>query len=145
MFFIFHINNKNYTPPNVGFGYSYVLPIILAGLIAKKGEILIVENPEAHLHPGAQSRLSQFLVRVANQGVQVFIESHSDHILNALRVCVKQIEIEPDEVKVFFFANNEKNTTTPEIFTPTIDIDGRIDEWPDGFFDEWNNNLIELL
>jgi predicted ATPase len=142
----FRMNGNDYTPPNVGFGYSYTLPIIVAGLIAKSNEILIVENPEAHLHPRAQSRLAQFLVKVANTGVQIFIESHSDHILNALRVEVKKEAIAHQEVKVFFFANQDNNqNTTPEVFNLEIDADGRIEEWPDGFFDEWNNNLIELL
>ena len=84
------INNKNnsykYKPTNVGFGYSYVLPLIVSGLIAQKEEILIIENPEAHLHPRAQSRIAEFFSKVASCGVQVFIESHSEHILNGLRV-----------------------------------------------------------
>lgn len=133
-----------YTPLNVGFGYSYILPIIVAGLVAKYGEILIIENPEAHLHPGAQSRLAEFLARVASMGVQVFVESHSDHILNGLRVCVKKETLQPEDVQIFYFDNDE-NSSSPKIFTPQIDKDGRIEEWPDGFFDEWNNNLMELL
>ncbi|MFT6938413.1 MAG: putative ATPase, partial [Saprospiraceae bacterium] len=72
-----------YRPSNVGFGYTYILPIVVSGLIAKSGEILIVENPEAHLHPKAQSELTKFLALVASCGVQVFIESHSEHVLNA--------------------------------------------------------------
>ena len=117
----------------------------MAGLLAKLGEILIIENPEAHLHPRAQSRLAQFLAKVASTDVQVFVESHSDHILNGLRVEVKHKMISSDDIKVFFFANGAESPTTPYIFTPIIDEDGRIEEWPDGFFDEWNNNLIELL
>jgi predicted ATPase len=73
-------SEKRYKPFNVGFGYSYILPIIVSGLIAKKGHKLIVENPEAHLHPRAQSEITRFLALVASCGVQVFIESHSEHI-----------------------------------------------------------------
>lgn len=141
---LFKMGDKTYAAPNVGFGYAYILPLVVSGLIAKKGEILIIENPEAHLHPKAQSRLAQFLVQVAQTGVQVFVESHSDHILNALRVCVKNKEIDKSDVKVFFFTNDPAKNS-PQIHRPTIDEDGRIDEWPEGFFDEWNNNLIELL
>jgi len=140
----FRFNDKDYTPLNVGFGYSYILPIIVSGLVAKDGEILIIENPEAHLHPRAQSRLAEFLARVASMGVQVFVESHSDHILNGLRVCVKKETLQPEDVQIFYFDKDE-NSTSPKVFMPQIDKDGRIEEWPDGFFDEWNNNLMELL
>jgi len=75
--------DKHNKPTNIGFGFSYALPIIVSGLIAKEGEILIVENPEAHLHPRAQSRITKFLAKVSQCGVQVFIETHSDHVLNA--------------------------------------------------------------
>ena len=72
------INNKNnsykYKPTNVGLGYSYILPLIVSGLIAKEDEILIIENPEAHLHPRAQSRIAEFFSKVASCGVQVIIE-----------------------------------------------------------------------
>jgi predicted ATPase len=140
----FKMGTKSYTMPNVGFGYSYILPIIVSGLIAKPNQILIIENPEAHLHPRAQSRLAHFLAKVAKTGVQVFIESHSDHILNALRVAVKNKNLNPDDLQIFYFAENP-DEDAPNIFTPQVDEDGRIDEWPDGFFDEWNNNLMELL
>lgn len=70
---------------NIGYGVSFVLPIIVSGLLAKKGDILIIENPELHLHPKAQSELSLFLSVVANAGVQVLIETHSDHIVNGVR------------------------------------------------------------
>jgi len=70
-------NSYSYNPVNVGFGYSYILPLIITGLIAKPGEIVMIENPEAHLHPRAQSRIAEFFSLVASCGVQVFIESHS--------------------------------------------------------------------
>jgi predicted ATPase len=137
--FSFDKETRNkFKPNNIGFGYSYVLPIIISGLIAVPGDMLIVENPEAHLHPKAQSRLARFLAKVAATGVQVFIESHSEHILNALRVCVKNKQLDPADINTLYFTNDK-------IVTPTIDEDGRIDLWEEGFFDEWNNNLMELL
>ena len=74
--------------PNAGFGISYALPIVVAGLRAEVGGLLLVENPEAHLHPAGQSRIGGFLARVAADGVQIFIETHSDHVLNGIRVAV---------------------------------------------------------
>jgi len=140
----FVIDEREFLPSTVGFGYSYTLPIIISGLIAKENEILIIENPEAHLHPKAQSRLMKFLAKVAKKGVQIFIESHSDHILNALRICVKKEILEAKEVNVFFFAN-DKNSKSPKIFMPQIDKNGGISDWQEGFFDEWENSLMELV
>lgn len=74
------------TAPNIGFGISYVLPIIATGLIAEKGSYMIVENPEAHLHPSAQSKVGQFLAMVASNGVNVVLETHSDHVINGIQI-----------------------------------------------------------
>lgn len=139
----FNMKGKSYTPPNVGFGYSYTLPIVLSGLIAKKDEILIIENPEAHLHPRAQSRLAQFLAKVASLGVQVIIESHSEHILNGIRIASisPDIGISNDEVSIFYF--HEKGN---ELFTQLpIEQDGSIKNWVDGFFDQQEIDLSELF
>ena len=76
-------------PPNTGFGLSYILGVIVAGLVASPETILIVENPEAHLHPKAQSCIGEFLARVAAGGSQVFVETHSEHVLNGMRRMVK--------------------------------------------------------
>ena len=68
--------------PNAGFGISYALPVVVAALRAADGGLLLVENPEAHLHPAGQSKIGGFLARIAADGVQVFLETHSDHVLN---------------------------------------------------------------
>ncbi len=132
-----------YRPSNVGFGYTYILPIIVSGLIAKSGEILIVENPEAHLHPKAQSELTKFLALVASCGVQVFIESHSEHVLNAIRVATlkNEIEISNDNVSVLYFQNDKKE---PFVHLE-IDEKGKIDNWVDGFFDQQELDLGEIF
>ncbi len=131
----------DFQPSNVGFGYSSVLPIIVAGLIAKPGEKLIVENPEIHLHPKAQSALIQFLVAVANTGVQVFIESHSDHVLNALRIAVLKKQLSSDDISVLYF----QKTNEEGVQTIAIQDDGRIETWPTGFFDQMDNDFSLLF
>lgn len=128
-------------PSNVGFGYSTILPIIISGLIAKPGEKLIVENPEIHLHPKAQSALIQFLVAVANTGVQVFVESHSDHVLNALRIAVLRTKLLAEDVSILSF---QANVQEPVNQLP-IQKDGRIETWPTDFFDQMDNDLNALL
>jgi len=128
-------------PSNVGFGYSSILPIIVTGLIAKPGEKIIIENPEIHLHPKAQSSLIEFLIKVANTGVQIFIESHSDHVLNALRLATKNGLLAPEDVNILFFERENNDT---KIIKPTIDSNGRLDHWPEDFFDETAKSLASL-
>jgi predicted ATPase len=136
--------DKRYKPSNIGFGYSYILPIIISGLIAGPGEMLIVENPEAHLHPKAQSRLTQFLLRVASCGVQVLIESHSEHILNTLRICVKNKDysLTPQDAAVLYFTAIKQDCSIIRI---PINEDGSIDDWPENFFDQSEKDLQMLL
>jgi predicted ATPase len=137
---------ERYKPSNVGFGYSYILPTVVAGLIAQSGEILIIENPEAHLHPRAQHKLTQFLAKVAATGVQIFVESHSEHILNALRICTIEQEgqekiLNNTDLSILYF---QDNLTTPFIHIP-IDEKGGIDEWPEGFFDQTDKDFKILF
>jgi predicted ATPase len=134
-------SSKTYKPPNVGFGYSYALPIIVSGLIARSGEILIVENPEAHLHPYAQSQLSNFLSRVSATGVQVFIESHSDHVLNGLRIAVLDQVVKSADLTVLYF-DRRLSETIKQI---PVESDGSIKIWPDGFFDQNSADFSRLF
>lgn len=133
-------SKRLYKPANIGFGYSYVLPIIVSCLVAKAGEILIVENPEAHLHPAAQAQLAKLLSIVSSCGVQVFIETHSDHIVNAIRLAVKNKIVTPEEANVFFFG---KNSETPFEAIP-IQEDGGIEHWPAGFCDQAELDLEKI-
>lgn len=139
------LNNRNdeheYKPMNVGFGYSYILPLVVSGLIAKPGEILIVENPEAHLHPRAQSRITEFFAKVASTGVQVFIESHSEHILNSLRLSSvkKDIMINSDDISIYYFDEEFGITNL------TVDAKGKIKNWPKGFFDQQEIDLANIF
>ncbi len=129
---------------NIGFGLTCVLPVVLSLLAAKQGDLLIVENPEAHLHPKGQRKMGELIARVANGGVQVILETHSDHLLNGVRLSVRKNEIGQDKVKVYFFKNNQENGKK-EIVNPLILSDGRISSWPDGFFDEWDKAIDELF
>ena len=135
------LKSRDSKPTNIGIGFSYVFPILVAGLTSQAGDLLIVENPEAHLHPSAQSVIAKFLACVAMQGVQVFIESHSEHILNSLRVMIKQNQIGSDDVNVLFF-----DAEYPTFFKSIpINKNGRMPEWPDGFFDQAEKDLNILL
>ena len=127
-------------PANVGFGLTYTLPIIAAALGSSPGSVFIVENPEAHLHPAGQSQIGGFLARLAAAGVQVVIETHSDHVLNGIRIAVSAERLlEAEDVAIHFLGHNEASTT--EI---TLGNTGTLDLWPTGFFDQAEHDLAEL-
>jgi len=135
-----------YRPTNVGFGLTYTLPILVAVLSASPGALLLLENPEAHLHPRGQARMGELLALVASTGVQVVLETHSDHLLNGVRVAVHDGHLAPERVRLHFFERKDAGERTiHQIVSPRMDRDGRIDLWPAGFFDEWDAALDRLL
>jgi predicted ATPase len=133
-------------PTNVGFGITYALPIVVATLSARAGDTLLVENPESHLHPSGQSKIGRMLALAASGGVQVFVESHSDHVLNGMRLGVKRGEILPAQVAILSF-DRPGGDPSDDVRVRALQIDrhGKIDHWPPGFFDETEKLLFELL
>ncbi len=131
-----------FSPLNSAFGYSYLLPIVTAVLTAKKNGGILLENPEAHLHPAAQFRLGLFLAVAAEQGIQLIIETHSDHLLNGIRVAAKEKKISSDNVSILYFADSDGYHDAQRI---VLDEEGDLDRWPEGFFDEWEKALDTLI
>lgn len=126
---------------NCGFGYSYILSVIIVLLSTEEGCVFI-ENPEAHLHPLAQARLMELVCeQVKNKNIQVFIETHSEHIINRVRLCSlkKEFAITNQDVSLYFFDKDYK------VLSLTIDEDGQVSNWPVGFFDQQENDLREIL
>jgi len=126
-------------PINVGFGLTQVLPIVIAALSAAKEDILLIENPEVHLHPAGQALMGQFLAEVVSAGVQVIVETHSDHVLNGIRRFVKAGRIQPEQVAIHFFRPSSSDIA--QVVSPQIDAAGNIDSWPDGFFDQFDKDM----
>lgn len=129
-------------PNNVGFGLTQVLPIIVATLTAKQGDLLLIENPEVHLHPAGQALMGRYLAEVASSGVQIILETHSDHILNGMRRAVKSGTISSTDVKLYFFNSRyhaEKHGIS-QVINPRIDKHGNLDAWPAGFFDQFDKD-----
>lgn len=144
----FYLDSANGTegfrPSNVGFGYSYVLPILTTLLLAERGAKVFIENPEAHLHPGAQSRLMNFMVKSAvDKDVQLFIETHSDHIINALRIGVLNNTIGKRDARIIHF--NRENAATPTSYQIKIDSHGQLSDYPQEFMDEWGTQMSQLV
>ena len=133
------------TPPLTGFGYSYAFPIVVAGLLCSCDRFpnmaLIVENPEAHLHPSAQSNMGKFLALIAGCGVQVIVETHSEHIIDGARLQLAH-EKKTDCMRVHFFSYDEQGTSVKQI---NVNQRGELTSWPKGFFDQKQKDLRELL
>ena len=102
--------------------------------------MFIVENPEAHLHPAGQSEIGRFLVRLAATGVQVVIETHSDHVFNGIRLAVTgEGLLAAKDVAIHFLGPDESEGT--EI---SLGNTGALDVWPSGFFDRAEHDLAAL-
>ena len=135
------VASRRHRATNVGFGLSYVLPVVLA-LLSEPGTLCLIENPEAHLHPRGQTRLAELASRAAAAGVQVFAETHGDHFLDGVRLAVRDGLIAPDQTAIHYFERRDGRTT---VTSPEIDADGFLPHWPDGFFDQRDDNLARLL
>ncbi|MDC3962565.1 AAA family ATPase [Polyangium jinanense] len=118
-----------------GFGYSQLLPILLKGLLAEPDSILLIEQPELHLHPAVQVRLAEFLVAMMRDGQQVIIETHSEHLVNAVRVLAAEDDTGEIAAKsAIFFIDGDRSP--PRLHDLSIQPDGTIPNWPSNFFGE---------
>lgn len=131
------------TPTQTGFGISYILPIVTAALWAstQQNQILLIENPEAHLHPAAQSKIGKFLALVAASGVQVIVETHSEHVVDGVRVQMTALE-KTEDVYVHFLSQENGHV---EIEQLTVNRYGELSDWPEYFFDQKQMDLRELI
>lgn len=134
--------SRRFRATNVGFGLSYALPVIVALLSAQNDDLVMIENPEAHLHPAGQTRLAELAARAAAAGAQVVLETHSDHILDGIRLAVRNGIVAPDQTVFHYF---RRAGLTADVRTPAIRQDGRLDSWPAGFFDQHERNLAALV
>lgn len=161
---ISHAEIDTYRPTNVGFGLSYTLPIIAAalGCVAvplnkegnnawvqawelnktQNGMLLMVENPEAHLHPKGQTAMGKLLALCAQQGVQVIVETHSEHVMDGIRIAIKLGQINHNLVRFHYFTKDEQGKT--DLISPKIDEKAKLDTWPEGFFDQTLKNRALL-
>ena len=138
------VNSDWMLPTNMGFGISYSLPIVAAGLLAADGGILIVDSPESHLHPSGQSAMGNFLAAIAASGVQVVVETHSDHILNGFRIAAmdRQNGIQPADIIFYHSLTDESNWL--DFDRVSITQTGGLSNWPKGFFDQREIDLARL-
>lgn len=128
---------------STGFGITQVLPIVVAGLLTPAGGFLIVESPEVHLHPAAQSALAKFFAWIAGSGVNVILETHSDHIIDGIRVAVADPRYSLSHTDCSI-VNVRPDAQQPIVEPIRIFANGALSAWPKGFFDQQAVNLRTL-
>jgi len=126
----------------VGFGISQILPIITLLLTSKRNEIILIENPEVHLHPKLQSLFVDLCIFILGSGRKLVIETHSEHIINRLRYKIKSMPSLLDKINVLFFEKDEEGIIYTDI---EITKEGRLADWPKNFFDQTYNDLLGLI
>lgn len=130
---------------SVGVGVSQVLPILVQCLVAGPGALIILEQPELHLHPAAQQRLADFLIACTNWGQRFLVESHSEHLVLRLRRRIAEDESDAlrDQVVILFAERDEQGDTAYRHVEVTET--GGVTEWPEGFFDQGPDDAHRLL
>ena len=126
--------------PDVGFGISQVLPVLVQCFYAPSGSIILMEQPEIHLHPRAQSALADVMIDVinsredsANRDIQLVIETHSEHFLRRLQRRIAEDKISQEKVSAYF-AKVSNSNREPILEPLEIDRYGNIRNWPEHFF-----------
>ena len=138
-----------FSAENVGFGLSYALPIVLALLSSGNNSLVLIENPEAHLHPRGQSELAKLIAFAAQSGVQIILETHSEHIINGILVACKKFElgekgINKGLVRIYHFRRDEERHCAVAQQIKVLQ-DGKVDKQPDDFFEQTERDLGYLL
>lgn len=135
-------SNDNFAT-NIGFGISYALPVIVTCLVAKKDSFVVIENPEAHLHPAAQAAMGRFLATMSKAGLNIIVETHSDHILEGIQLFVAENRGWNEKVSINCFSKGE-GENQPFVKSISFNQNAEFSDWPDGFMDQSQKNFVEL-
>lgn len=132
-----------HTPRNVGSGISYLISILIVCLASEEKSLIIIENPEIHLHPKAQSKLTEFLYFIAKTGRQVFIETHSDHIFDGVRAGIASHTMNDELIAVHFITTDKETGTNCEKIN--FGKRGKILNPKKDLFDQFDLDLDKML
>lgn len=130
----------------VGLGVSQLLPVLLRCLLSPPGSLVLLEQPELHLHPASQQRLAEFLLACARSGRQLVVETHSEHIVNRLRLrAAKDPDDDIASTVGLVFAARDRSSGETAYQSVSLNPYGGLSEWPEGFMDEGVRDARELL
>ncbi|KAA6324418.1 hypothetical protein EZS27_026256 [termite gut metagenome] len=127
-------------PTQLGTGVSYLVKILILCLRAKRGDVIMIENPEVHLHPAAQSRLGEFFVFIAKAGIQLILETHCEHLINKVQYEVFKKRFKADDTVIYY----KKGIAEPFIEIPLKENGQFKIDFPEGFFDAALPELLEM-
>lgn len=134
------------SPFNLGSGMSYLAKVLILCFLAKPGDVVMIENPEIHLHPRAQSRLGEFFAFMAGKGIQLVIETHCEHLLSSLRYQVYKDRLRSDDVILYYKADDQTPFEQLRISKNGryMNREGKQCGFPKGFFDVSVRQLMEI-
>ena len=134
------------SPFNLGAGNSYLVKVLIASLMCHKENVLLIENPEIHLHPKAQARLCEFFAWLANAGVQVIVETHSEHLINKVKYQIYKNELSAEDAIIYYKPSIREDFIAMQISQSGkfIDSDGKSMMFPSGFFDSTLQDLLAI-
>lgn len=131
----------NISPFQLGTGVSYLAKILIMCLRAKKGDVLMIENPEIHLHPKAQSKLGEFFTYIINSGIQLIIETHCEHLINRIQYEVYKKNL-PYTDSIIWYKGGIQSPFQKIEFDNNGDF---TEDFPEGFFDVSVDYLMEMI
>lgn len=134
---------KGIRPGNIGSGVSYLISVLIMCLTSAEGDVLVIENPEIHLHPSAQAKVCQFFDFIARANRQLFIETHSDHIFNGFRAGMTTGDMNAEDINIQFIKLNEEHVT--EATKVQIGRMGRIENQQKDLFDQFDLDMNRMI
>ncbi len=130
-------------PTNIGSGISYLISVLIVCLSSPEESVIVLENPEIHLHPTAQAKLCEFLYFVSQNDRQLFIESHSDHVFNGFRAGIASSEMNADAINIQFISLNEEHLS--QTMRVKIGRMGRVENQKKDLFDQFDIDLNRMI
>ena len=130
----------------VGVGVSQLLPVIVLCLLAPPDSLVLLEQPELHLHPKTQQGLAEFFIAATASGRQLIIETHSEYLVKRLLYAIARDKSDKTYRRIGFIYSERDAKTGTTTYSPVVPNQfGGFDRWPDGFFDEGSEEAKRIL